>query len=220
MDWVWFLFGFDGRINRAKVWLAMLDIVGLMVVIAVLMLGIDALFGNPAKSIHFNLNEVFAFVDPAVLRAAFLRLREGKEASPAHLVLAFLHGVGTLLFAWVYLATSVKRLHDRDKSGWWTIPYFVFPGLYGQFQDRLPDSWLLFPLAFAAFGLMIAGFVDIYCLKGTRWTNRFGPNPLPKEQTRARSGSRSSSTWDQTSAYEFVPRSASPSPGMHVKRGT
>ena len=220
MDWVWFLFGFDGRINRAKVWLAMLDIVGLMIFIAVLMLGIDALFGNPAKSIHFNLNEVFAFVDPAVLRAAFQRLREGKEASPAHLVLAFLHGVGTLVFAWVYLATSVKRLHDRDKSGWWTIAYFVFPGLYGQFQDRLPDSYLLLPLAFAAFGLMIAGFVDIYCLKGTRWTNRFGPNPLPKEQTRARSGNRSSSAWDQTSAYEFVPRSASPSPGMHVKRGT
>lgn len=197
MDWVWFLFQFDGRINRAKVWLAMLVIVCWMLVIAALMLIIDGMFGNPAKSIHFSTNDVFAFVDPAVLQAAISRLREGKEASPAHLVLACFHGVGTMLFAWVYLATSVKRLHDRDKDGWWMLPYFVVPGLYTQFQDRLPDSWLLFPLALAAFGLMIGGFIDIYCLKGTRWTNRFGPNPLPKEQTRPRSGRGSSSDWDQ-----------------------
>jgi uncharacterized membrane protein YhaH (DUF805 family) len=218
MDWVWFLFGFDGRINRAKAWLAMLVIVCWMIFIAMLMLGIDGLFGNPAKSVHFNVNDVFAFVDPAVLRAAFLRLREGKEASPAHLVLAFFHGVGTLLFVWVYLAASIKRLHDRDKSAWWIAPYFVYPGFYSQFSDRLPDSWFVFPLALAAFLLMIAGFVDIYCLRGTRWTNRFGPNPLPKTQTRPRT--TSSSRWDQTSAYEFVPRSASPPPGMHVNRGT
>ena len=196
MDWVWFLFQFDGRINRAKVWLAMLVILCWMIFIAILMLGIDGMFGNPAKSIHFGINDVFAFVDPAVLRAAFLRMREGKEASPAHLVLGFFHGIGTLLFVWVYLATSIKRLHDRDKHGWWMLPYFVVPGLYSQFQDRLPDSWLLFPLALAAFGLMIGGFIDIYCLKGTRWTNRFGPNPLPKEQTRARTTpSNASSAW-------------------------
>jgi hypothetical protein len=67
---------------------------------------------------------------------------------------------------------------------------------------------------------MIAGFIDIYCLKGTRWTNRFGPNPLPKVQTRPRS-SRGSSTsgWKQTDAMEFVPHQASPLTGMHVKRG-
>jgi uncharacterized membrane protein YhaH (DUF805 family) len=217
MDWVWFLFGFDGRINRAKVWLAMLVIVCWMIFIAMLMLGIDGLFGNPAKSVHFNLNDIFAFVDPAMLRAAILRLREGKEASPAHLVLSFFHGVGTLLFVWVYLATSIKRLHDRDKSSWWMIPYFAIPGLYAQFQDRLPDSRLVFPFALAAFLLMIAGFVDIYCLRGTRWTNRFGPNPLPKVQNRPRS--TSASRWDQTSAYEFVPHSASSSARTHVNRG-
>ena len=220
MDWVSFLFQFDGRINRAKAWLALLVILCWMIFLIILMLAIDATFGNPAKSIHLGINDIFAFVDPAVLRAAISRLREGKEASPAHLVLAFLHGVGTLLFVWVYLATSVKRLHDRDKNGWWMLAYFAVPGLYTQFQDRLPDSWLLFPLALAAFGLMIGGFVDIYCLKGTRWTNRFGPNPLPKEQTRARSArSGSGSAWIQSSAVEFVPRSASPPAGTHVNRG-
>jgi len=217
MDWVWFLFAFDGRINRAKAWLAMLVILCWMLFIAAVMLGIDGMFGNPVKSVHFNINDIFAFIDPDVLRAAFSRLREGKEASPAHLVLVFFHGVGTLLFVWVYLATSVKRLHDRDKNGWWMLPYFVLPGLYSQFQDRLPDSWLLFPLVLAAFGLMIGGFIDIYCLKGTRWTNRFGPNPLPKKQMRPRT--TPASHWEPSSAYEFVPYSASPPAGTHVNRG-
>ena len=217
MDWVWFLFAFDGRLNRAKVWLALLVILCWMVLIAALMLGIDALFGNPVKSVHFNLNDIFAFVDPAVLRAAIARLREGKEASPAHLVLTFFHTAGTLLFAWVYLATSVKRLHDRDRSGWWVAPFFVIPGLFAQFADRLPESYLMFPIALTVFVLMTWGFIEIYCLKGTRWTNRFGPNPLPKAQTRPRT-SRSTSSWNQTDAIEFVPHQASPSPGMHVKR--
>jgi uncharacterized membrane protein YhaH (DUF805 family) len=216
MDWVWFLFEFDGRINRAKVWLALLVILCWMMFIATLMLGIDGMFGNPVKSVHFNFDDIFGLVDPAVMRAAISRLREGKEASPAHLVLAFFHAAGTLMFAWVYLATCVKRLHDRDRSGWWTVPFFVVPGLYAQFVDRLPDSYAMLPLALTVFVLMIWGFIEIYCLKGTRWTNRFGPNPLPKEQTRARS--TSASRWEQVGTFEFVPRSASPSAGAHVMR--
>ena len=216
MDWVWFLFGFDGRINRAKMWLAILVIVCWMLFIALLMVIVEQLFGNPVKSVHFNINDIFGIVDPAVLRATFARLREGKEASPAHFVLAFFHAVGTLIFVWVYLATSIKRLHDRDKAGWWIVPYFVIPGLYAQFQDRLPDSYLIFPLALAVCFMMIWGFIDMYGLRGTRWTNQFGPNPLPKTQNRPRT---SASRWDRTSAYEFVPHRASPPAGVHVNRG-
>lgn len=202
MDWVWFLFGFDGRINRAKMWLAMLVILCWMIVIAVLMLGIDGMFGNPAKSIHFRVDDVFGFVDPAVVRAAILRLREGKEASPAHLVLAFLNTASTLLFAWTYLAASIKRLHDRDKSGWWIIPYFVLPGLYSQFHDRLLDSYMVFPFALAVIYFMIWGCIELFFLRGSPRTNLYGPNPLPKTQTRARSErprSRAASGWDQQS---------------------
>ena len=217
MDWVWFLFGFDGRINRAKMWLAILVIVCWMLFIALLMVIVEQLFGNPVKSVHFNINDIFGIVDPAVLRATFARLREGKEPFPAHFVLAFFHAVGTLIFVWVYLATSIKRLHDRDKAGWWIVPYFVIPGLYAQFQDRLPDSYLIFPLALAVCFMMIWGFIDMYCLRGTRWTNQFGPNPLPKTQGRPRT--TSASRWDQTSAYEFVPRSASPPAATRVNRG-
>jgi uncharacterized membrane protein YhaH (DUF805 family) len=217
MDWVWFLFGFDGRINRAKMWLAILVIICWMLFIGMLMLSIDRMFGSAVKSIHFGINDIFGLVDPAVLRATFAHLRSGKETSPAHLILMFFEGVGSLIFVWVYLATSVKRLHDRDKTGWWMVPYFVIPGLYAQFQNRLPDSYLIFPLALAVCFMMIWGFIDMYCLRGTRWTNQFGPNPLPKTQGRPRT--TSASRWDQTSAYEFVPHSASSSASVHVNRG-
>jgi uncharacterized membrane protein YhaH (DUF805 family) len=215
VDWVWFMFGFDGRINRAKMWLAMLVIVGWMIAIALLMVIIGHLFGNPVESIEFNIDDIFGFVDPAVLHATLARLREGKEASPAHLVLMFFQTVGSLLFVWVYLAALIKRLHDRDKGGWWIIPYFVFPGLYSQFQDRLPDSYLIFPLPLGAILLMIAGFVEIYFLKGTPSTNRFGRDPLAPIEAPidTRPG------WDQGSELEFVPRSASPPAGTHVNRG-
>jgi Protein of unknown function (DUF805) len=124
---------------------------------------------------------------------------------------------------WVFFAVSVKRLHDRDKSGWWMTLFFVVPGLYKQFEGRLPDSYLLLPISSAVFVLTIWGFVEIYFLPGTRWTNRFGPNPLGKQPTRPRSPTtrlRATTSWDQDSEIEMSPHMGSPPPGMHVNRGT
>ena len=52
----------------------------------------------------------------------------------------------------VELALGVKRLHDRDMSGWWTLISFVPFG-----------GFIL---------LVILGFLD-----GTQGPNRFGPSP-------------------------------------------
>jgi uncharacterized membrane protein YhaH (DUF805 family) len=59
-----------------------------------------------------------------------------------------------LAFIWPALAGYIKRLHDRDMSGWWLLIAFI-PGIGG--------------LAL----LIICGF-----LKGTAGPNRFGPDPL------------------------------------------
>ena len=118
------------------------------------------------------------------------------------------------LFLWVYFATSVKRLHDRDKSGWWMVPFFVVPGLYNQFADRLPDSYFR-PVARPRRMLVLClwGFVEMYCLKGSRKTNRFGADPLAPQarDTRPR--------WDQQSEIEMVPHKAGPPPVWRVKPG-
>ena len=70
------------------------------------------------------------------------------------------------LFLWVYFATAIKRLHDRDKSGWWMVPFFVLPGLYNQFADRLPDSHFMMVPALISFGLYVWGFVEMFCPEG------------------------------------------------------
>jgi uncharacterized membrane protein YhaH (DUF805 family) len=211
MDWTWYLFRFEGRINRAKLWLGMLIIVCWMLFLALLIVTAGSLFGGPT-SFYFGIDDIFGVVDPESYRSL----------TWANLVSVLVHALGTPLFLWVYLATSVKRLHDRDKSGWWMVPFFVVPGLISQFTDRLGDLIPAALLCAIASILCIWGFVEMYCLRGSPRTNQFGADPLPKAQTRSRSsqsGLRTSSGWDQHSEIEFVPHIAGPSPAPHDMRG-
>ncbi len=199
MNWTWYLFGFKGRINRAKYWLAGLIIVAFMLVFAGLAVGTGIVADG--GRISFNLEDVFYLIDPAAWRALSL----------AKLPLLLVKVVGTALFVWIFAATSVKRLHDRDRSGWWAVPFFVVPGFYSHFAERLPDSWLVLPLALIAFVLCVWGFVELYFLSGSRKTNRFGPNPLLAVHTEKR--------WEQHSEIEMVPHKAGPPPIWRVKPG-
>lgn len=61
--------------------------------------------------------------------------------------------ITNLLIAWPAIAVSVKRWHDRDKSGWWVLVNLV--PLIGQL-------WAL---------------IDNGLMPGTRGPNRFGPAP-------------------------------------------
>jgi uncharacterized membrane protein YhaH (DUF805 family) len=134
MDWTWYLFGFDGRINRAKYWLAGLVIVSLMIAfvgLVYLALMIDFVahamgtpHGSGKVSFGFNVDDIFSVLDPAAWRALSL----------AGLPMLLVKAIGTVLFFWMFLATSIKRLHDRDKSGWWMVPFFAVPHLYNQFS--------------------------------------------------------------------------------------
>jgi uncharacterized membrane protein YhaH (DUF805 family) len=192
MDWTWYLFRFDGRINRAKLWLAGPVLLGLMMVVGAAIVAIQSLLGGPT-SFHFGAKDLFKLVDPEAYRSLTL----------ADLPRLLVKLLGTTLLMWVYFAASIKRLHDRDKSGWWMVAFFAVPGLYNQFADRLPDSHADLPLAFAASALCLWGFVEMYCLKGSRKTNRFGADPLappPPRDTRP--------PWDQQSEIKMVPHKA------------
>jgi uncharacterized membrane protein YhaH (DUF805 family) len=65
-----------------------------------------------------------------------------------------LSGIAALALFLPGLAVSVRRLHDRDKSGWFILLYFI-------------------PLV----GMII--LLIWYCMRGTVGPNRFGPDPLP-----------------------------------------
>lgn len=57
------------------------------------------------------------------------------------------------------LAVTVRRLHDRDMSGWFLLLFIV-----------------LLMIPFINF-LAIIAFLVLMCLEGTKGPNRFGPDP-------------------------------------------
>jgi len=199
MDWTWYLFGFKGRINRAKYWLAGLVIVCFMIFFAILTVGLGLLSLTGKTSFGFDIDDVFRVIDPANWRRVAL----------AEVPSLFVKAIGTALFLWIYLATSIKRLHDRDRSGWWIVPFLFIPGLYNQFADRLPDSYWVLPLALIVAVLLLWGCIEMFFLSGSRKTNRFGPNPLLPVKTERR--------WEQQSEIEMVPHKAGPPPVWRVK---
>jgi uncharacterized membrane protein YhaH (DUF805 family) len=217
MDWNWYLFSFQGRINRAKYWLAMLVCAGWMVftiwmlVLVVELLSCAGLLPEQPKSFYFGVEEIFTLLDPATYRSA----------SRGELIAIIGYLIGLPIPLWIYLATSIKRLHDRDRSGWWMVLFFLLPGLISQFSNRVGEYDTYGLVTVATSLLYLWGGIEMFVLKGTRWPNRFGPNPLGKQQSRARSAHASArgTGWTQDSEIEFVPHKGSPPPLSHVKRG-
>jgi uncharacterized membrane protein YhaH (DUF805 family) len=222
MDWTWYLFGFKGRLTRARFWLAGLVVLSLMIAfVALVQFALSVNFvaqalgtaaGGGKLSFAISFDDIFVVFDPEAWRAL----------SFEKLLMLLVRAIALALFLWIFLATSIKRLHDRDKSAWWMLPFFAAPQLYKHFWDQLPDSnFMMIPDAIMLV-LMIWGFVELYFLRGTKWTNRYGPDPLGKEQMRVRSERarlRATTAWSQDSEIELVPHKAGPPPAMRVNRG-
>jgi uncharacterized membrane protein YhaH (DUF805 family) len=215
MDWTWYLFGFKGRLNRSKYWLSGLVILSLMLAFVWLMYltlminfvahAVSTPHGKGTVSFGFNVDDIFLIFDPAAWRALTL----------ARLPLVLVKAIGTVVILWMFIATSIKRLHDRDRSGWWLVPFVAVPYFFDHFSDFLPGGYFMMIGGAIMFVLMIWGFVELYFLRGTKWTNRFGPDPLGKEQIRQRSERarlRATTAWSQDSEIEMVPHRASPPP--------
>ena len=140
-------FGFKGRINRGKYWLAIL-----IFVIVGLIMGTISYVAD--------------------------------QALPAQL-LSIIVNIGLFISG---LAVGIKRLHDRDKSGWWLLLFYVLPSLlfgagaglfiYGVGEEAasgMIGGSVLYVLGLAA---LVWAIVELGCLRGTLGPNRFGPDPL------------------------------------------
>jgi uncharacterized membrane protein YhaH (DUF805 family) len=81
---------------------------------------------------------------------------------------------------WASLASSVKRLHDREKSGWWLLIWYIAPAVLVGIGAVIGD--IAASVSFiAALAFYIWMFVELGCLKGTTGPNMYGPDPLPAE---------------------------------------
>jgi uncharacterized membrane protein YhaH (DUF805 family) len=183
-----FLSGFRGRIDCAKYWHAVLET-------SISCLVFVTIFGAMLKLVHAGF--LFVFKNPlswpfdATFRSA-LWLFAGWN-------LEFL------------AATTIKRLHDRNRSGWWIVPFFIAPILVLGPSDWLDNQTLVVLVDALGFSLGVWCFIELFCLGGTRGPNRFGSDPLASSKPRP--------NWVQPSKIEFRPHSAGPPPAWLVKGG-
>jgi uncharacterized membrane protein YhaH (DUF805 family) len=119
------LFGFSGRIGRLQWWLAQLVVIPVIILVS---LGVIGPFAHAAMS-----------DDSAI---------DNTRLSVILVVVAVV-----VLVAWINIASTVKRFHDRGKSGYWFLIVFV-------------------PYIGTVWQLVECGF-----LAGSSGTNSYGPPP-------------------------------------------
>ena len=119
---------------------------------------------------------------------------------------------------WINLATTAKRLQDRNRHGWWAVAIVVINRLsllyYGLFfglsfgVDISIAQELL--LVMGAVGLSVLQtwiVVELFFLMGTDGANRFGPDP-----TRTAAKSLSVSQVQSFGVPDFLLHRADPAP--------
>jgi uncharacterized membrane protein YhaH (DUF805 family) len=151
------LFSFSGRINRAKLWLA---VVFWLVVWVIAFVVLMILLGRSIA--EFNPDDVGSII--AALGTGILVI----------LVVVIPMFISNF-------AVGIKRLHDRDKSGWWIVLFYFGPLVLDAIGNSIegPASFLL---SLAGFAIAIWGLIELGFLKGTTGPNQYGPDPLPPHQ--------------------------------------
>ena len=160
-----YLFGFSGRISRAKMWLFLL----IAAVWSYSCLGIVCLAGYAG-----------GLDDPWFAFTPFGPRTSVEWIATSVMYICF----GVYLFSLV--SVSVKRLHDRNKSAMWALLFWGTPVLWFVVLSVLGAHHLL-PSNFVVIGgtsavivggLMWWGLIEMLFFRGTRGENRFGPDPL------------------------------------------
>jgi uncharacterized membrane protein YhaH (DUF805 family) len=172
MDWAWLswlLFSFKGRIQRLYFWLASL-------VVGVVTSMVSSIMESVAQSFGYG------FIDP-----------ETHSFEPSVLLSVLLSVVG-VLNVWINYALAAKRLHDRNRSGWWLLSptltlliaiAFAFVTLSLPEGEREPWNTIGVIFVFATVALGVWLFLEIGFLRGTQGPNRYGPDPLDRPQADA-----------------------------------
>ena len=83
---------------------------------------------------------------------------------------------------WVFIALPVKRLHDRNKTGWYYVLYFTIPNFLERLADRQEEGsfawWILIILTL---GISAWAIIELGFLKGTDGENKYGPDPFAQD---------------------------------------
>jgi uncharacterized membrane protein YhaH (DUF805 family) len=149
LNWARLLLSSSGRIDRASWWIASC---------ALLIAG----------AIVLKLIDVFDYDRLVAATNTFLAVSIG-------LILVILF----VLLLYALLAVGVKRLHDRNKRGWWVFLFLLVPVLAFVIGALAPDlgaelTWS--GIAIVAI-LGVWALIELGVLSGTAGPNRYGSAP-------------------------------------------
>jgi uncharacterized membrane protein YhaH (DUF805 family) len=162
MNWPHLLLSIRGRINLAKWWIAS----GILIIIG------------------FVVSTVIDRLDVEAVAAGLNRL----AATSLAVVLA----LANLLVVYCLLVVTVKRLHDRNRRGWWILMFPLAPvvlaSILSTFGEDLEPT-LYYAVLAVALIITIAAVIELGVRPGTAGLNRYGPDPLAKIRADPRQGS-------------------------------
>jgi uncharacterized membrane protein YhaH (DUF805 family) len=116
----------------------------------------------------------------ALINTAILMVGAGLAFATGSTIVWALFGLFYIVVLVSGLSITIRRLHDRDKSGWWALVFFVAPALLSGIGAALGSSLGLGASIFslASLAISIWAFIELGCLRGTQGPNQFGPDPL------------------------------------------
>ena len=125
---------------------------------------------------RFWLISVFALSCLLFLVAGLLSYasatQPAEKAAVATIIICWL-----AIVLWFQTANLVKRLHDLDASGWWTLPIYLIGSAFAVLVVAAgPQARGGILLIAAIFGLGILAIIAIR--EGTEGENNYGPDPL------------------------------------------
>lgn len=151
-------FSFEGRMNRKPFWLWGLALLAIIVVAA---------------------GAYFAMLG---IRNPTLSDAQIEEKSNPFLWLL------TAVTLWPTFALTIKRLSDRDRAWWWSLP-MILPGYAQSIAAEITHTEGLFlsksPIMLALDAAMVVTtlwfLIECGFLRGTDGPNRYGPDPLRRD---------------------------------------
>jgi uncharacterized membrane protein YhaH (DUF805 family) len=87
-------------------------------------------------------------------------------------------GIVYLVLLVIGIFVGIKRLHDRDKSGWWLLVFYLVPMVLSGISGILSRNGIGALFALGSLAISIWAFVELGCLRGTVGPNRYGEDPL------------------------------------------
>lgn len=94
-----------------------------------------------------------------------------------------LAGIGYIGMIVSGIFVGIKRLHDRDKPGWWLVIFYVIPMILSAISayltlDAGEQTSLAMLISLVSLAISLWAFVELGCLRGTVGPNQYGPDPI------------------------------------------